>query len=82
MLACAKALFLGSLRIIPIFSLRGWCKSTPEKLLVDPSLMTLDRGHGELDDGTVEMLVSDFFFLDFEQFLHQCRGNLNLLDQS
>jgi hypothetical protein len=24
--------------------------------------MTLDRGHGELDDGTVEMLVSDFFF--------------------
>jgi hypothetical protein len=59
--ACAKALFLGSLRIIPIFSLRGWCKSIPEKLLVDPSLMTLDRGHAELDDGTVEMLVSDFF---------------------
>jgi len=47
---------------------------------VDPSLITLDRRRGELDDGAVEMLVSDF--LDFEQFLNQCRGTLDLLDES
>jgi hypothetical protein len=64
MLACAKPLFLGSLRMIPIFSLRGRCKSILEKPLGDPSLMTLDRRHGGLDDGAVEILVSDF--LDFE----------------